>query len=164
MPHCVLVLILLPVVVDGGTAWMTRESMLLEMDVVDSSSAPWWILAQQLKEDLASIILMSEADIQVLSHAADTEEALCILTVSNSSHLLLQALVDAPRPELATALGFQEKKAEDLQKTLLRVLDRREEERQSKELLELYLKAVEKENKQEAEPSLPSQQGMAVLL
>ncbi|XP_067448024.1 DNA fragmentation factor subunit alpha [Thunnus thynnus] len=118
--------------IDGGTAWMARESMLLETDAVDSFSAvaPWWDLAQQLKLDLASIILMSEAD--------------------------LQTLVDAPCPELASALGFQEKKAEDLQETLQRVLDRREEERQSKELLQLYLKAVEKEDGQQTEPSQPS--------
>eukprot|EP00064_Thunnus_orientalis_P001701 superscaffoldBa00000118_g1704 len=99
--------------IDGGTAWMARESMLLETDAVDSFSAvaPWWDLAQQLKLDLASIILMSEADLQ---------------------------------------------KAEDLQETLQRVLDRREEERQSKELLQLYLKAVEKEDGQQTEPSQPS--------
>ncbi|KAM4563931.1 DNA fragmentation factor subunit alpha [Odontesthes bonariensis] len=115
--------------IDGGTAWMARDSMLLETDAVDASSsvAPWWDLAQQLKQDLASIILMSEAD--------------------------LQSLVDAPYSELATALGFHEKKAQDLQETLQRVLDRKEEERQSKELLQLYLKAVEKEDRQQEEPS-----------
>ncbi|XP_019945127.2 DNA fragmentation factor subunit alpha [Paralichthys olivaceus] len=120
---------------DGGTAWMARESMILENDAVDALGpvAPWWDLAQQLKQDLASVILMSEAD--------------------------LQTLVDAPCPELASALGFQEKKAVDLQETLQRVLDRREEERQSKELLQLYLKAVEKEDKQQEEPSQPSQGG-----
>ncbi|XP_029290772.1 DNA fragmentation factor subunit alpha [Cottoperca gobio] len=119
---------------DGGTAWMARDSMLLEFDTVEvdtvdasSAAAPWWDLAQQLKQDLASIILMSEAH--------------------------LQTLVDAPSPELASALGFQEKKAEDLQETLQRVLDRREEERQSKELLQLYLKAVAKEDGQQEEPS-----------
>ncbi|GAA6235447.1 DNA fragmentation factor subunit alpha [Lates japonicus] len=121
--------------IDGGTAWMARESVLLEPDAVDSSSAvaPWWDLAQQLKQDMASIILMSEGD--------------------------LQTLVDAPGPELAAALGFQEKKAQDLQETLQRVLDRREEERQSKELLQLYLKAVEKEDRQQEEPSEPSEGG-----
>ncbi|CAK6951264.1 DNA fragmentation factor subunit alpha [Scomber scombrus] len=121
--------------IDGGTAWMARDSVLLETDAVDSSSAvgPWWDLAQQLKQDLASIILMSEAD--------------------------LQTLVDAPCHELASALGFQVKKAEDLQETLQRVLDRREEERQSKELLQLYLKAVEKKDRQQEEPSQPSQGG-----
>ncbi|XP_045913582.1 DNA fragmentation factor subunit alpha [Micropterus dolomieu] len=121
--------------VDGGTAWMARDSVILETDTVDSSSAaaPWWDLAQQLKQDLASIILMSEAD--------------------------LQTLVDAPCPELASALGFQEKKAENLQQTLQRVLDRREEERQSKELLQLYLKAVDKEDRQQEEPSQPRQGG-----
>ncbi|XP_018521430.1 DNA fragmentation factor subunit alpha [Lates calcarifer] len=121
--------------IDGGTAWMARESVLLEPDAVDSSSAvaPWWDLAQQLKQDMASIILMSEGD--------------------------LQTLVDAPGLELAAALGFQEKKAQDLQETLQRVLDRREEERQSKELLQLYLKAVEKEDRQQEEPSEPSEGG-----
>lgn len=72
--------------------------------------------------------------------------------------------MDAPGLELAAALGFQEKKAQDLQETLQRVLDRREEERQSKELLQLYLKAVEKEDRQQEEPSEPSEGGMAVSL
>lgn len=46
---------------------MARDSVILETDTVDTSSAeaPWWDLAQQLKQDLASIILMSEADLQV---------------------------------------------------------------------------------------------------
>ncbi|XP_011475251.1 DNA fragmentation factor subunit alpha isoform X2 [Oryzias latipes] len=118
--------------IDGGTAWMQRESVMLEMDTVDtgSSLAPWLDLAQQLKQDLTSIILMSEAD--------------------------LQLLVDAPSTELAAALGFQVKKAEDLQETLQNVLDRREEERQSKELLQLYLRTVEKEDKQLEEASQSS--------
>ncbi|CAB1446152.1 unnamed protein product [Pleuronectes platessa] len=122
---------------DGGTAWMARESVILENDAVDALGlvAPWWGLAQQLKQDLASIILMSEDD--------------------------LQTLVDAPCPELASALGFQEKKAVDLKETLQRVLDRREAERQSKELLQLYLKAADKEDKQQEEPSQPSQGGAA---
>ncbi|XP_047229229.1 DNA fragmentation factor subunit alpha [Girardinichthys multiradiatus] len=121
--------------IDGGTAWMARESVLLEADVVDSSilAVPWWNLALQLKQDLASIILMSEGD--------------------------LQSLVDAPCSELASALGFQEKKTVELQETLQRVLDRREEERQSKELLQLYLKAVEKEDRRQEEASTPSQHG-----
>ncbi|XP_075950840.1 DNA fragmentation factor subunit alpha [Anarhichas minor] len=120
--------------VDGGTAWMARDSLLLEADIVEadsvdvsSAAAPWLDLAQQLKQDLASIILMSEAD--------------------------LQTLVDAPCLELASALGFQVKKAEDLQETVQRVLDRREEERQSKELLQLYLKAAEKEDGQQEDQS-----------
>ncbi|XP_034394016.1 DNA fragmentation factor subunit alpha isoform X1 [Cyclopterus lumpus] len=121
--------------VDGGTAWMVRDSLVLEVDTVDNSSAaaPWLNLAQQLKQDLTSIILMSDAD--------------------------LQTLVDAPCPELASALGFQEKRAKDLQETLQRVLDRREEERQSKELLQLYLKAAEKEDRQQEDPSQPGQEG-----
>ncbi|XP_077583885.1 DNA fragmentation factor subunit alpha isoform X2 [Stigmatopora nigra] len=113
--------------VDGGTAWMARDSMMLESDVVDAALVgdPWLELAVQLKQDLASVILMSEED--------------------------LQSLVDVPCPELATALGFPEKKTENLQETLQRVLDRREEERQSKELLQLFLKAVEKEEGQTLE-------------
>ncbi|KAF7209610.1 transcript variant X2 [Nothobranchius furzeri] len=115
--------------IDGGTAWMARESMLLEADTVDASSAaaPWVNLAQQLKQDLTSIILMSEAD--------------------------LQSLVDAPCSQLASALGFQDKKAEELQETLQRTLDRKEEERQSKALLQLYVKAVEKEDRLQEGPS-----------
>ncbi|KAM8863615.1 DNA fragmentation factor subunit alpha [Spinachia spinachia] len=120
--------------VDGGTAWMARDSMLVEVDAVDTSSAaaPWLDLALQLKQDLASIILMSDGD--------------------------LQTLVDAPSVELASAVGFQVKKAEDLQETLQRVLDRREEERQSKELLQLYLKAAVKEGGQQADQSEPGQE------
>lgn len=67
-------------------------------------------------------------------------------------------LVDVPHQQLASAMGFQEKKAQDLQETLQRVLDRREEERQSKELLQLYLNAVAKEREREE----TSQAGMAL--
>ncbi|XP_012728936.2 DNA fragmentation factor subunit alpha [Fundulus heteroclitus] len=121
--------------IDGGTAWMARESMLLEADAVDSAvvATPWCNLALQLKENLNSIILMSEGD--------------------------LQSLVDASCSELASVLGFQEKKTQELQETLQRVLDRKEEERQSKELLQLYLKAVGKEDGQQGDPSPPSQDG-----
>lgn len=54
-------------IVDGGTAWMARESVIMDVDTVDASStaAPWRNLALQLKQDLTSIILMSEADLQV---------------------------------------------------------------------------------------------------
>lgn len=46
---------------------MARESVVIEADTVDTSHAeePWWDVAQQLKQDLASVILMSEADLQV---------------------------------------------------------------------------------------------------
>ncbi|XP_038161937.1 DNA fragmentation factor subunit alpha [Cyprinodon tularosa] len=124
--------------IDGGTAWMARESLILEVDAVDSSAVtpPWWNLALQLKQDLTSIILMSEGE--------------------------LQSLVDAPCSELASALGFQEKKTIELQETLQRVLDRKEEERQSKQLLQLYLKAVEKEDRLEAVGDVDSPDGMEV--
>ncbi|KAJ8257620.1 hypothetical protein GJAV_G00187770 [Gymnothorax javanicus] len=108
--------------IDGGTAWLTRESRVLEGDELDSafgSVDDWHHLADKLKQDLASIILFSEAE--------------------------LQSLVDAPCAELAGALGFGESKARTLQDTLQAVLDQREEERQSKELLELYLRATERE-------------------
>lgn len=100
---------------DGGTAWMARDSVVMD-DAVDAAVGHWINLAQQLKQDLASVILMSEAD--------------------------LQMLIDIPCAELASALGYEEKKAQDLQETLQRYLDRKEEERQSKELLQLYLKTV----------------------
>lgn len=48
---------------------MARDSVMIEADVVDSSggvNAPWWFLTQQLKYDLASIVLMSEEDLQVV--------------------------------------------------------------------------------------------------
>lgn len=47
---------------------MARDSLRIETDVVDFSGgagASWWFLAQQLKHDLTSIILMSEEDLQV---------------------------------------------------------------------------------------------------
>ncbi|XP_036389402.1 DNA fragmentation factor subunit alpha [Megalops cyprinoides] len=118
--------------IDGGTAWLTRESRVLDSDTVDSAlsgTEAWRDLASKLKQDLASIILFSEAD--------------------------LESLVNVSCDDLAAELGFGVSKAGDLQATLQRVLDRREEERQSKELLQLYLKAVEKEK----EEQVPCQEG-----
>lgn len=104
---------------DGGTAWMARESVVMDTDAVDAVIGPWVDLAQQLKQDLASVILMSEADLQIL--------------------------IDVPCAELGSVLGYEEKKTQELQETLQRYLDRKEEERQSKELLQLYLKTVNQE-------------------
>lgn len=118
---------------DGGTAWLT-QSFDAGPDAVDSTHGgvePWRDLADQLRHNLASIILMSETD--------------------------LQCLVAVPSAVLASALAFPEQKTQHLQDTLQRVLDRREEERQSKELLQLYLKVVEKEHSQDL------QQGEATL-
>uniref|UniRef100_A0A3B4BG96 CIDE-N domain-containing protein n=1 Tax=Periophthalmus magnuspinnatus TaxID=409849 RepID=A0A3B4BG96_9GOBI len=103
-------------VMDGGTAWMARDSVLMDADEVDAAVFPWVSLAQRLKEDMASVILMAEAD--------------------------LQMLIDVPHTELASALGYDEKKTKDLQGTLQGYLDRKEEERQSKELLQLYFKTI----------------------
>lgn len=72
--------------------------------------------------------------------------------------------MDVPCPELASALGVQEIKTKDLQEKLQSFLDRKEEERQSKELLQLYVKVVEKENSQQEELSQPSQGGTTVSL
>lgn len=46
---------------------MARESVVIDTDAVDTSHVeePWWDLAQQLRQDLASVILMSEDDLQV---------------------------------------------------------------------------------------------------
>ncbi|XP_066528568.1 DNA fragmentation factor subunit alpha [Hoplias malabaricus] len=128
---------------DGGTAWLRQESVDVKTDAVDSgvsSAGAWCSLANQLKQDLASIILMSEAD--------------------------LQSLVDVPCLDLASALGFSAQKTQGLQETLQRVLDRREEERQSKQLLQLYLKVVEKERnltlQQEGENAPDEADGMEV--
>lgn len=49
---------------DGGTAWLSQESF--DMDETDSGAGlKWKNVARQLKEDLSSIILLSEEDLQV---------------------------------------------------------------------------------------------------
>ncbi|XP_019602352.2 DNA fragmentation factor subunit alpha [Rhinolophus sinicus] len=103
---------------DGGTSWISQESF--AVDETDSGAElRWKNVARQLKEDLSSIILLSEEDLQVL--------------------------VDVPCSDLAQELGQSCVTVQGLQNTLLHVLDQREETRQSKQLLELYLQALEKE-------------------
>lgn len=53
--------------VDGGTAWL-MQSFDVSSDTVDNTPGgvePWHGLAEQLRHDLSSIILMSEADLEV---------------------------------------------------------------------------------------------------
>ncbi|NWY65877.1 DFFA factor, partial [Erithacus rubecula] len=57
-----------------------------------------------------------------------------------------KVLIDVPRPDLAEELSQSETKIRVLQDTLQQVLDRREEERQSRQLLELYLEALKTED------------------
>ncbi|XP_036901152.1 DNA fragmentation factor subunit alpha [Sturnira hondurensis] len=103
---------------DGGTAWVSQESM--DVDETDSGAGlRWKNVARQLKEDLSSIVLLSEADLQVL--------------------------IDVPCSDLAGELGQSRVTVQGLQNTLQQVLDQREEARQSRQLLELYLQALEKE-------------------
>ncbi|RLV89929.1 hypothetical protein DV515_00014625 [Chloebia gouldiae] len=90
------------------------------VDEVDSAAEKWKQLARHLKDDLSNIILMSEEDLQVL--------------------------IDVPRSDLAEELAQSETKVQVLQDTLQQVLDRREEERQSRQLLELYLEALKTED------------------
>lgn len=55
---------LFPCVSDGGTAWLSQESV--DIDETDSGAGvKWKNVARQLKEDLSSIILLSEEDLQV---------------------------------------------------------------------------------------------------
>ncbi|XP_038602469.1 DNA fragmentation factor subunit alpha [Tachyglossus aculeatus] len=113
---------------DGGTAWLCQESV--DEDETDGRAGlKWKNVARQLREDLSNIILMSEEDLQVL--------------------------IDAPCSDLALELAQSHVKTQGLQNTLQQVLDKREEARQSRQLLELYLQALDKEgsllNKQ-AEP------------
>ncbi|XP_072464931.1 DNA fragmentation factor subunit alpha [Notamacropus eugenii] len=105
---------------DGGTAWLTQESF-EGKDETDSSSegCRWKNLARQLKGDLSSIILLAEEDLQVL--------------------------IDVPCSDLAQELSQSPSRTQDLQNTLQQVLDHREEARQSRQLLQLYLQALEKE-------------------
>ncbi|XP_006866457.1 PREDICTED: DNA fragmentation factor subunit alpha [Chrysochloris asiatica] len=103
---------------DGGTAWISQESF--DVDETDSGAGlKWKNVAKQLKEDLSSIILLSEEDLQVL--------------------------IDVPCSELALELSQSCAAVQRLQNTVQQVLDHREEARQSKQLLELYLQALEKE-------------------
>ncbi|KAM6219889.1 DNA fragmentation factor subunit alpha [Rhynchocyon petersi] len=103
---------------DGGTAWLSQESF--DGDQTDSGAGLMWKnVARQLKEDLSSIILLSEEDLQVL--------------------------IDVPCADLAQELSQSCASVQGLQNTLQQVLDQREEARQSKQLLELYLQALEKE-------------------
>lgn len=44
---------------------MARDSVVMDTDAVDAAHSPWIGLAQQLKQDLAGVILMSETDLQV---------------------------------------------------------------------------------------------------
>ncbi|KAM8796452.1 DNA fragmentation factor subunit alpha [Eudromia elegans] len=89
------------------------------LDEVDSAAERWRQLARRLRHDLSSVILMSEGD--------------------------LQALIDVPPSDLAEELEQSQTQVQALQDTLQQVLDRREEERQSRQLLELYLQALKKE-------------------
>ncbi|XP_053307983.1 DNA fragmentation factor subunit alpha [Spea bombifrons] len=112
-------------VVDGGTAWLAQESIDGE-DVTDlhASDVPKWkTLSFQLKENLSNIILMSESD--------------------------LQTLIEVPAEELAGEVAVTLEKVQALQETLQSVLDRREEERQSAQLLKLFLEATKKEEIQD---------------
>nr|KAF6377707.1 DNA fragmentation factor subunit alpha [Myotis myotis] len=48
---------------DGGTAWLSQESV--DVDETDSGAElKWKNVARQLKEDLSSIVLLSEEDLQ----------------------------------------------------------------------------------------------------
>uniref|UniRef100_A0AAY4BS86 CIDE-N domain-containing protein n=1 Tax=Denticeps clupeoides TaxID=299321 RepID=A0AAY4BS86_9TELE len=107
----------------SNTKFMLLRDKEMWSPAVRSECVSWQCLSSQLKQDLTAIILMSEAE--------------------------LQSLVDVPCSDLASALGFEPKKAQSLQDTLQQVLDRREEQRQSRELLQLYLKTVETERAQD---------------
>ncbi|XP_059547273.1 DNA fragmentation factor subunit alpha isoform X2 [Myotis daubentonii] len=103
---------------DGGTAWLSQESV--DVDETDSGAElKWKNVARRLREDLSSIVLLSEEDLQVL--------------------------IDVPCADLAQELGQSCVTVQGLQSTLQQVLDQREEARQSRQLLELYLQALEKE-------------------
>ncbi|KAM4015016.1 DNA fragmentation factor subunit alpha [Anomaloglossus baeobatrachus] len=111
---------------DGGTMWMAQESEDLD-DVDGGNERPWNFLAAQLKQNLSSIVLFSDSD--------------------------FQALIDVQTEELCKEMAIPNRQALMLQDTLQSLLDRRAEERESKELLELYLMAVNKEktNKDETD-------------
>ncbi|KAB0341154.1 hypothetical protein FD754_018080 [Muntiacus muntjak] len=103
---------------DVGTAWITQESF--DRDETDSRvGLKWKNVARQLKEDLSSIILLSEEE--------------------------LQMFIDVPCSELPQELGQSHVAIQGLQNTLQQVLDQRQEACQSRQIMELYLQALEKE-------------------
>nr|KAF6377708.1 DNA fragmentation factor subunit alpha [Myotis myotis] len=80
---------------DGGTAWLSQESV--DVDETDSGAElKWKNVARQLKEDLSSIVLLSEEDLQVL--------------------------IDVPCADLAQELGQSCATVQGLQDTLQQVL------------------------------------------
>uniref|UniRef100_A0A8C5SNN2 DNA fragmentation factor subunit alpha n=1 Tax=Laticauda laticaudata TaxID=8630 RepID=A0A8C5SNN2_LATLA len=112
-----------------GTTWLEEE--ITNTTEVDSSGEKWKVLARQLKNDLSTIVLMSEED--------------------------LQALVDVPCSDLARELSENPLQTQRLQASLQETLDRREEERRSRQLLELYLQAIKKED--QATPTAQASEG-----
>lgn len=64
---------------------MARESVVIDTDAVDTSHVeePWWDLAQQLKQDLASVILMSEDDLQVIDQHQSSVSLFVMLVVQS---------------------------------------------------------------------------------
>ncbi|XP_051844543.1 DNA fragmentation factor subunit alpha [Antechinus flavipes] len=122
---------------DGGTAWLSQESFEAKDETDSSEGHRWQNLARQLKGDLSSIVLLAEED--------------------------LQTLIDVPCSDLARELSQNPAKTRDLQNTLQQVLDHREEARQSRQLLQLYLQALEKEGgilSKQAESEAASDEGM----
>ncbi|XP_013912508.1 PREDICTED: DNA fragmentation factor subunit alpha [Thamnophis sirtalis] len=61
--------------------------------------------------------------------------------------VFFQALIEVPCEDLARELAETPRQTQRLQETLQETLDRREEERRSRQLLELYLQAIKKENR-----------------
>uniref|UniRef100_A0A8C5PMR9 CIDE-N domain-containing protein n=1 Tax=Leptobrachium leishanense TaxID=445787 RepID=A0A8C5PMR9_9ANUR len=104
---------------NGGTAWMAQESVEAQDNMDGIGDMKWKALAAQLNENLSNIILMSESE--------------------------LQMLVEVPVKDLAEEVKESAAKVQVLQDTLQRLLDRREEERQSKQLLQLFLQALMKD-------------------
>jgi len=71
---------------DGGTAWITQESF--DRDETDSGAGlKWKNVARQLKEDLSSIILLSEEELQVSLLRSHTHLASAALRGLLSTHL-----------------------------------------------------------------------------
>uniref|UniRef100_A0A8C6Y2C0 DNA fragmentation factor subunit alpha n=1 Tax=Naja naja TaxID=35670 RepID=A0A8C6Y2C0_NAJNA len=101
-----------------GTTWLDED--ITNTNEVDSAGEKWQVLARQLKNDLSTIVLMSEED--------------------------LQALVDVPCSDLSRELSENPLQTQRLQASLQETLDRREEQRRSLQLLELYLQAIKKED------------------
>uniref|UniRef100_A0A8C5LZ83 CIDE-N domain-containing protein n=1 Tax=Leptobrachium leishanense TaxID=445787 RepID=A0A8C5LZ83_9ANUR len=68
-----------PSTVDGGTAWLAQESLVVQDNMDDIGDLKWKVLAAQLNENLSNIILMSESELQMLEEVKQSTAQVQVL-------------------------------------------------------------------------------------